>query len=375
MPKGFIITEWTEDRGLAVTLNYPETLDIDLDDMMRIFYAHITGAGEAGNVLVRLEKARSNVASFFTGMDSERPIMVNLMLELGEDPDMFGEAVIREINETTLNYLRRMGTDVSQTYDLVNELKNYLKNALFLLERLKNLTREQRLAQIYTSEKGRTILEVLQDKPLSRKELQTILEEKLSKIISNIEVTLDPFVKTGIVKQDWIEGDSDISLFLLYDFTIFRKPVAKLVEDSRRKLPTPQLATIYLEEVNNFFKNYKPSLEDNLKIAKNMINPDKYDFITLFRERAYPINKIPKAPGESVEQIGEFLKSMEQDQIIKLIRDSNGTLWVFLFTDIATNTFYPEYIIEKIRQHRVDGKLKKEIAIKHLELLEEAYKK
>ncbi len=375
MPRGFIITEWTEDRGLAVTLNYPESLDIDLDDMMRIFYAHITGAGEAGNVLVRLEKARSNVASFFTGMESERPIMVNLMLELGEDPDMFGEAVIREINETTLTYLRQMGTSVSQTYDIVNELKNYLKNALFLLERLKNLTKEQRLAQIYTSEKGRKILEVLQDRPLSRKELQAILEEKLSKIISNIEVTLDPFVKTGIIKQDWIEGDSDISLFLLSDFTIFRAPVAKLVEDARKKLPNPELATIYLEEVNNFFKTYKPSLEDNLKIAKNMINPDKYDFITLFRERAYPINKIPKGPGESVEQIGEFLKSMEQDQIIKLIRDSKGTLWVFLFTDVVIPTFYPEYIIEKIRQHRVDGALKKEYAIKHLELLEEAYKK
>ena len=375
MPRGFIITEWTEDRGLAVTLNYPESLDIDLDDMMRIFYAHITGAGEAGNVLVRLEKARSNVASFFTGMESVRPLMINLMLELGEDPDMFGEAVIQEINETTLSYLLQMGRDVSQTYDVVNELKNYLKNALFLLERLQNLTKEQRLAQIYTSEKGRTILEVLQDKPLSRKDLQAILEERLSKIISNIEVTLDPFVKTGIVKQDWIEGDSDISLFLLSDFTILRTPVAKLVEEARKKLPTPELATIYLEEVNNFFKTYKPSLEDNLKIAKNMINPDKYDFITLFRERAYPLNKIPKGPGESVEQIGEFLKSMEQDQIIKLIRDSNGSLWVFLFTDIVTHTFYPEYIIEKIRQHRVDGKLKKEIAIKHLELLEEAYKK
>ena len=375
MPRGFIITEWTEDQGLAVTLNYPESLDIDLDDMMRIFYAHITGAGEAGNVLVRLEKARSNVASFFTGMESERPLMINLMLELGEDPDMFGEAVIREINETTLSYLQQMGRDISQTYDLVNELKNYLKNALFLLERLKNLTKEQRLAQIYSSEKSRTILGLLQERALSRKDLQAILEERLSKIISNIEVTLDPFVKTGVVKQDWIEGDSDISLFLLSDFTISRTPVVKLVKDARKNLPTPELATKYLEEVNNFFTTYKPSLEDNLIIAKNMINPDKYDFITLFRERAYPLNKIPRGPGESVEQLGEFLKSMESNQIIKFIRDSKGSLWVFLFTDIMTQTFYPEYLIEKIRQDRVDGKLKKELAIKHLELLEEAYKK
>ncbi|MFX1409623.1 MAG: hypothetical protein ACFFA6_04675 [Promethearchaeota archaeon] len=375
MPRGFIITEWTEDRGLAVTLSHPESLDIDLDDMMRIFYAHITGAGEAGNVLVRLEKAHSNVASFFTGMESQRPLMINLMLELGEDPEMFGEAVIQEINETILNYLKQMGRDISQTYDTVKELKNYLRNAMFLLDRLKTLTKEQRLAQIYTSEKGRTILEILQEKPLTRRDLQAILEERLSKIISNIEVTLDPFVKTGLVKQDWIEGDSDISLFLLSDFTILRTPVVKLVEDARKNLPTPELATIYLEEVNNFFKTYKPSLEDNLKIAKQLINPDKFDFITLFRERAYPLNKIPKGPGESMEQIGEFLKSMEQDQIIKLIRDSKGTLWVFLFTDIVAQVFYPEYMIENIRQDRVDGKIKKEIAIKHLELLEEAYKK
>ena len=103
MPLGFVITEWTEDQGLTVTYSHPESLDIDLDDMMRIFYAHITGAGEAGNVLVRLEKTRSNVSSYFTGMESERPLMINLMLELGEDPEMFGEAVILEINATILN--------------------------------------------------------------------------------------------------------------------------------------------------------------------------------------------------------------------------------------------------------------------------------
>ena len=89
MPLGFVITEWTEDEGMTVKLSHPESLEVDLDDMMRIFYAHITGAGEAGNVLVRLEKARSNVFSYFTGVDSEMPIMINLMLELGEDPEMF----------------------------------------------------------------------------------------------------------------------------------------------------------------------------------------------------------------------------------------------------------------------------------------------
>jgi hypothetical protein len=375
MAKGFVITEWTEDRGLEVTFSHPESLDIDLDDMMRIFYAHITGAGEAGNVLVRLEKARCNVSSFFTGMESPRPLMINMMLELGEDPEMFGEAVIHEININILNYLFQMGTDVSLNYEITKELTKYLKNTLFLLERLKNLTREQRLAQIYSSEKGRTILEVLQDKALSKKELQGILEEKLNKIISNIEITLDPFIKTGLIRQDWIGEETDVTLFLLSDFALYRTPVVKLVKDSRKNLPTPTLATKYIEEVTEFFRVYKPTLEDGLKIAQNMINPDKYDYITLFRERAYPLNKIPRGPGESVEQIGLFLREMENDYILKIFKDEKGTEWVFLLTDISADTFYPEYIIEKIRHNRMEGILNKDVAIKHLEFLEEVYKK
>jgi hypothetical protein len=375
MPLGFVITEWTEDQGLTVTYSHPESLDIDLDDMMRIFYAHITGAGEAGNVLVRLEKARSNVSSYFTGMESDRPLMINLMLELGEDPEMFGEAVILEMNATILNYLIQMGANISQKYETTQELIKYLKDALFLLDRLKNLTREQRLAQIYTSQKGRTILGILQDRALFRKDLLGILEEKLNKIISNIEITLDPFIKTGLVKQDWVEGNTDISLFLLSDFAIYRAPVTKFIEDSRKNLPSPTLATKYYQEATNFFINYKPTLEDSLRIASNMINPDKYDYITLFRDRAYPLNKIPRGPGESVEQIGNFLKAMEEDRIITILRDESNVEWVFLLTDVVTDTFYPEYLIEKIRSYRMEGKLDKNVAIKHLDLLEEVYKK
>ncbi|MFW9999613.1 MAG: hypothetical protein ACFE9Q_00150 [Candidatus Hodarchaeota archaeon] len=375
MPHGFIITEWTEDKGLVIKLSYPENLETDLDDMMRIFYAHITGAGSSGNVLVRLEKARSNVSSYFTGLESDIPLMINLMLELGEDPEMFGETVLKEIYDDIIDYLKQMSVDVSQSYEIVNKVKLYLKNTLILLERLKSLSKEQRLAQIFCSEKARTILEALQERPLSRRELQGIIEDKLQKIVPNIEYVLDPFIKTGLIMQDWVEGDTDITLFLLSDFAIFRTPATKLVETARRNLPTQELATMYLTQVNRFFKDYKPNFEDNLKIAQIILNPDNYDFITLFRERAYPISKIPKAPGQSVDEVGSFLKDLEKDHIIKLIKDNKDTIWVFLLTDIVTHTFYPEYLIEKIRKDRMDGKLKKNVAIKHLEFLEKAYSK
>ncbi|MFX0148779.1 MAG: hypothetical protein ACFE8E_13655 [Candidatus Hodarchaeota archaeon] len=375
MPKGFVITKWTEDRGLIIEFSYPEDLLVNLDDMMRIFYAHITGAAQAGSVLVRLEKARSNVSSYFTGMEAHAAFMVNLMLELDEDPELFGETVISEINNNILRLLNAKVENPGRSYEINEELRDYIKNSLFLLVRLKNLSKEQRMAQIYTSEKGRKILESLQEKAYSRRELREVLEEKLERSIYNLEITLDPFVKTDIIRQDWIKGDQDITLFLLSDFTIMRQPAEKVVNDAKDNLPTPYLAQKYLEQVKNFFTSYKPTFEDNLKIAHNMMNPDKYDFITLFREKSYPINKIPKSPGETFDEVKEFLYLLEKDNIISIIKDSKGLEWIFLLTDVVAHTFYPEYMIENIRKNVTEKKLKKNIAIKHLELLEQVYKK
>jgi hypothetical protein len=375
MAKGYIITNWTEDQGLGVQLSYPDDLIVDLDDMMRIFYAHITGAGEAGNVLVRLEKARSNVSSYFTGMESENQFMINFIMELGEDPEIFGEAVLAEINKNIIFYLKNMEQNLANRLDIMNELKDYLRSSLTHLERLKNLTKEQVMAQIYNSEKGRLILEILQEKPRTKKELHGLLEEKTGKFIPNIDILLGQFVKTDLVRQDWIEGDSDISLFLLSDFIIVRTPVNKLIEEAKKGLPNPFVAQKYLELAASYFSYYKPSKTDSLQIATHMINPDIFDYIILFRERAYPINKVPRGPGQTFEQIRSFLAALETDHIVKIIKDESDTEWVLLLTDIIAHKFYPEYLIENIRKAVSENALNKESAVKHLELLEQSYKK
>ena len=374
MPKGFVITKWTEDQGLIVYLNYPDNIEVDLDDMMRIFYAHITGAGEAGNVMVRLEKARSNVSSYFTGMESESPLMINLILQLGEEPEMFGETVISDINNTIVKYLSHINANPSNQYELTQELVGYLKNSLILLERLEHLSKEQKMAQIFTGEKGRAILELLRERPYTRKELRGLLEDKLDRIVTNLEISLDPFIKTDLVRQDWMEGDSDISLFLLSDFELMRAPATKLVEKAQKGYPTPAVAQKYLKEVKNFFITYKPSLEDNKIIAQNMVHPDKYDYIVLLREKPYPISKIPKGPGESFETVRSFIDQLKEAKILTTIADKNDE-WVLLLTDTIADTFFPEYLIENIRKDVAEKKLRKKTAIKHLEILEQVYKK
>ncbi|MFO7797583.1 MAG: hypothetical protein R6W84_15670, partial [Promethearchaeia archaeon] len=204
---------------------------------------------------------------------------------------------------------------------------------------------------------------------------QGILEQELDRLISNLDIILDPFVKTDLIRQDWVEGSSDILLFLKSDFAIMRAPPEKLVEQAQKNNPDPQVAQKYLESVREFFNNYEPNQEDNLRIASIMINPDIYDYIALFRDKPYPLKKIPKGPGESFESISDLMRRLEENEIIKVIEDKSGMKWVFLLTDVIAEEFYPEYLIEKIRQDFVEGNLKKDIAIKHLDILENAYPK
>jgi len=171
-----------------------------------------------------------------------------------------------------------------------------------------------------------------------------------------------------------MEGDSDISLFLLSDFELMRAPAVKLVERAQNGFPTPTVAQLYLKEVKNFFITYKPSIEDNKLIAQNMVNPDKYDYIVLLREKPYPISKFPKGPGESFETVRSFIDQLKEARIITTIKDG-GDEWVFLLTDTIADTFFPEYLIENIRKDVLEKKLRKKTAIKHLEILEHVYKK
>jgi len=375
LPIGFIITRWTEEEGLILELKYPDTILVDLDDQMRVFYAHITGKGTAGTVVVRLEKSRSKVASYFTGMESEPPRLINLMLELSEDPEMYGDFILEEINQPILNYLKKKDEHPAQRYEIEEDLKNFLETMLFYLDWFKNLSKEQRLAQIYMSLKGLKILQLLREQARSRKELLYLLEKETGELISNIDVLLDPFIKTGIVKQDWIEGINDIYLFLLNDFILIRKPAVKIIEEVKKDFPTPEVAEKYLEIARKFFSEYQPTLEDSIKIARNMLNPDKYDLIALFRERMYPIQKIPKSTGRKAVDFLDIINKMVDDRILILIKDESNTEWVSLLTDVGAETFYPEFLIEKIRKDHFEENINPEIAIKHLELLEKAYSK
>ncbi|MHA1377626.1 MAG: hypothetical protein ACTSRG_04485 [Candidatus Helarchaeota archaeon] len=371
MPKGFVILEWTMEDGLVILKKFPEKLKVNIDDMMRVFYAHITGTGEGGNVVMRLEKAQVNISSYFTGMESEVPYMINLILELGEDQEMFG-GVIKEINSNIINYLQIMKTSPARQLKVIKEFNEYLAKMFDYIQRLSNLTKEQKVAQIFCNPKARQIHKRLQQGPISKKGLKLYLEKELNQVISNLELTLDPFTETEIIKEDWIKGYRDQYLFLLHDFSVMRAPATKIIESVKKNRPSEAVAKEYLKRVKTFFSKYKPTFEDNLKIASTLMDPDKYDVLRLFSFNFHNFKKIPTGYGG--EETRKIIKELLDEQILTKITEGK-TEWIFLLSDISIDVFFPEYLLEKIRREFKDGVLKKEVAIKHLELLEKAYVK
>ncbi len=236
------------------------------------------------------------------------------------------------------------------------------------------LTREQMLAKIYSNQIGRAVLNLLQERARSRKELETLLEDLLIKTKTTktaFNDLLDLFVRTEIVQEEWIAYE--LYLFLIADFTLYRRPALKILEKAKENLPTPMVAEKYIKEADKFFLNYKTSNTDNLIIAENLKRADVIELLTLLREKPYMLKSFPKISEYDATQVRTLLNSLQENGIVKIIKDEKNEEWVFLVTDITAKVFYPEYLIENIRKDEAQKKLSSKLAIKHLDLLEHNY--
>ncbi|MHA1268149.1 MAG: hypothetical protein ACTSPY_00055 [Candidatus Helarchaeota archaeon] len=238
------------------------------------------------------------------------------------------------------------------------------------------LSREQILAKIYSSDLEKSILSLLQERSRSKRELQDMLADTLVHKKLNLHDVLDYFIRAEIVQQDWVKSDPDVHLFLIADFFLTRKPANNIIKSAKDDDPTPLVAKNYLDLSKNFFVSYEPTEEDNQIIAKNLLNSEIYSILKLLREKPYQLNKFPTSSdteNEGSTDIKTLISSLEKDGIVKIFRDEQDVDWVLLLTDITAEVFYPEYMIENIRIDHQKKLINNEIAIKHLDLLEHIY--
>lgn len=135
--------------------------------------------------------------------------------------------------------------------------------------------------------------------------------------------------------------------------------------------PSPDTARAYLEAVREYFGQYEITEEDSMKISQLMLDPDIYSVLLLLREEPKPMIDISKELDIKASSVNKLIKRLEESDVVFRIKE--GKWWVFLQSDIGFPTFFPEYLLETIRSRYAEKSISSEMALKHLDLLQENY--
>ncbi|WEU40564.1 MAG: hypothetical protein OdinLCB4_001135 [Candidatus Odinarchaeum yellowstonii] len=360
MPKGLIVIRWDDKLGAIVEAKHPPDLQVRDDHVMRIFTTHTLGDAAQGFLSMKIEDL--NVASYYSGVlkSDAGQFCISLILEKDEDPEVFEEILV----ETALTILEKFRTPTF--YDeIVKEYEKITKTPV--------VETEQRLALIFSDPIRLAILSKLTEGSLTRKELVEWLKEQKNIDIPDLNATLAPFIKTGLVRTSFVEGITDECVFLVKDVFALRSPVKELILKSKKGGFNPSISDSYLQEVERFFSTYKSTQEDISNLSSLIIDPDTYYLLSKLRENPILKKELYANSKLSENRINELVSKLEENHLIRIIPDSNGDEWLCLISHILFVQFFPEYLIDVIRQKWNEGLIDQRQAIRHLELLMESY--
>ena len=367
---------------------------IATSDLFSILYHHTTSIREISGGFSnyyegRLKETPYQVSSYFIQAESGTQYLTLALFTLDEDLGLY-EDIIKSLAKK-MDYLfqtfetAKKTNQISLISKIHDNIETELKYATFQIKRLTNLDKIQKSALIFNSYERLEILKTLREYPKSKKEVREILER--IKENPNLDVLLEPFLELNLIRRDWIKGKRDKVtgivanqgeyLFLTKDIELLRVPnydLLKHLKDSKSEL-YPK----YEAQVVNYFSEYDPknqTTEQKKRLSSILLNPDVYDLFAMLRNKYYPRDKIPNIFSEFAD-IELILDDLIQLNIITEIKDQKERPWLLLLTDIQPIIFFPEYLLERIKDayHSEDSKKKipYEVAKKALDLLEVAY--
>jgi len=361
---------------------------IDISDVFGIFYQHSAGSieisEEFGNFqLSNLKKTPYKAWSYFMQEKAGAQTITILIFELDDELELF-EDIIKQMGKNLEVFYKELvwakkAKRLSAIEKANNDISNQLKLTQFHIDRLSNLDKLQKVGLIYKSKERLEILESLREKPHSKMELKKKIE--LMNRDANIDILLEPFIELNLIRRDWIKGDERDKdkgkfknqgefLFLVKDITLARVPnehIIKLLTESENKLFYE-----YRKKIRKFIQMYKPnnqSIEETVKLANMLLNPDEYDFFNLMKTGFYPLEKIPKILSEWADR-EKILEELEELNIITILHGKKKKEWVVLFNDIQPLIFFPEYLLPRIRRKYKLKEITYEVAKKAYDLLE-----
>ncbi len=356
MPIGLVIMKWDDRAGTEILAKYPEEVVLTEKTLMQVYSTH-EYSGESG--MISLMVGSLNIASYYTG--PEKGFYILLLLNLDDDPDSFEEGLI----------------DISRIILGSIEDDAYLQMIPSLFQRLSvypTLSTEQQLAITYQDEIKRMIIKRLRDEGVvSKSELMIWLKDRYKQGFIDVEGVLMELIKREIVKEASVKGMPSELIFLIKDVVLMRVPPVKILKDpSDRGLPT-QLVENYKTDARNFFKNYRPSEGDNLRVLDILTNPQVYETLRLLRSAVVTKKDLAKLRKKGVEDLDDVLKMLWDTQMIQVFQDDKGNEYFALLSDFHLDLIFPKYLMNVIKTVYNQKSKADQVLIEYLTVLENSY--
>jgi hypothetical protein len=356
MAIGLVIMRWDERTGAEIVAKYPEEIELQDKTMMQIYSTH-EYTGEAG--MISMTVGSVNIASYYTG--SETNIYVILLLTLDEDADSYEDGMA-DISRIVISNL--------DNPNLMTLIPNYFQR----LSVYPTLKPEQRLMMLYLDDAKRAIFNRMQKEgSIMKSEISVWLKDQFRGGFVEVDDTINALIKESLVKSVSVKGMPSEVVFLINDLIISRiPPIQILREAGSRGLPA-SLVESYKSEVINYFKEYKPSEEDNRAIMETLLDPQVWETMLLLRQAVVTRNDVEKLRKKGVEDPDKVLKRLWEQKMIQVIRDDTGTEYYGLLSDFLMDKFYPEYMINVIRENFLDKTRNDLLLLEYLDILQDQY--
>jgi hypothetical protein len=356
MPSGLVFMKWDQRIGTEILAKYPEDINISLKTLMQIYGTH-EYTGESG--MINLIVGNSNLASYYSG--PEKPYYLVLILNLEDDADAYEGGMADSLQFI----LQNLNDDA------------YLSMLPSIFRRLAvypTLNNEQQLIYFYQDNIKQMIIHRLRDEGIiDKSELLVWLKDKYKEGLFDLEVILTELVKRDIIKQVSVKGLPSELNFLTSDLIILRLPPIELVKIPEKKGLPSQFSEKYKDDVKKFFEDYRPSIEDNIKIINILVNSQVYQVFQLLRTTIATKNDLEKLKKKGVDEINFVLKQFWETNMIRVYQDKSGIEYYALLSDFYIELVFPKYILEVIKQaYEQKSKSNKEL-IEYLNVLENRY--
>ena len=356
MPVGLVVMKWDDRVGTEILAKYPEEIVITDKTLMQVYSTH-EYSGESG--MISLMVGSLNITSYYTG--PEKGYYILLLLNIDDDPDTY-EGGLVDASRTILQNLED-GTYRQLVPSLFRRLSIY-----------PSLSEEQQLAMTYQDDVKRLIIKRLREEGVvSKSELMIWLKDRYHHGFVDLEGGITELIKRGIVKEASVKGMPSELIFLTKDLLIMRVPATTLFKSPSDKGLPSQLNDDYTSESKKYFKNYRPSEDDNLRILEILIDPQAYEVLRLLRTAIVTKNDLEKLKKKGVEDIDDILKLLWENQMILVFRDDRNNEYYALLSDFLVKLIFPKYLLNVIKSEYEKKSKAEQVLIEYLNVLESTY--